>query len=102
LKNAEVKIKEELKHEQAINQQTSYSSGAALGFILMLVIAGISYRAFKQKQKTSLIIEQQKNMVEEKQKEIVDSIHYAKRIQQSLMPTEKYIDKNLNKLKDKA
>lgn len=35
---------------------------------------------------------------EEKQKEILDSIHYAKRIQQSLMPTGKYIDKQLRKL----
>lgn len=97
LKNAEIKIKAELEHQQEIKQQKIYSYGAVLGFILMLVIAGISYRAFKQKQKTSRIIEQQKNIVEEKQKEIVDSIHYAKRIQQSLFPTEKYIEKNLKK-----
>lgn len=35
---------------------------------------------------------------EEKQKEILDSIHYAKRIQQSLLPNEKYISKNLYRL----
>ena len=38
---------------------------------------------------------------QEQQKEIIDSIIYAKRIQQSLMPTEKYIERNVNKLKDK-
>lgn len=38
--------------------------------------------------------------VEEKQKEILDSIRYAKRIQQSLLPTEKYIDKKLKELKN--
>jgi hypothetical protein len=36
--------------------------------------------------------------VEEKQKEILDSIHYAKRIQKALIPSDKYIDKNLNRL----
>jgi len=38
---------------------------------------------------------------EEKNKDIVDSIHYAKRIQQSLMPTEKYLERNLKELKQK-
>lgn len=31
--------------------------------------------------------------VEEKQKEILDSIHYAKRIQTALLTSEKYIEK---------
>ncbi len=34
----------------------------------------------------------------EKNKEVMDSIHYAKRIQRSLLPTENYIAKQLNKL----
>jgi hypothetical protein len=37
--------------------------------------------------------------IEEKQKEIIDSIQYAKRIQSAMMPMEKYIDKNLKRLK---
>jgi hypothetical protein len=36
---------------------------------------------------------------EEKNKSITDSIQYAKRIQQSLLPTEKYIEKSLKRLK---
>jgi tetratricopeptide (TPR) repeat protein len=50
-----------------------------------------------QQQKT--IVEQQKHLVDEKQKEILDSIRYAKRIQQSLMPTEKYISRNIKNKK---
>jgi len=46
-----------------------------------------------EKQKN--IIAEQKRIVDDKQKEILDSIHYAKRIQQSLLPTEKYIDRVL-------
>ena len=36
--------------------------------------------------------------VEEKQKEILDSIHYARRIQRSLLTSEMYIEKKLKKL----
>ncbi|MEO6305826.1 MAG: hypothetical protein ABIP51_21950, partial [Bacteroidia bacterium] len=42
-----------------------------------------------------LIVEKQKSVVDEKQKEILDSIHYAKRIQISLLPTEKFIERIL-------
>jgi adenylate cyclase len=46
-------------------------------------------------------IRKQKEEIEEKNKDITDSIHYARRIQQSLMPTEKYILKHLDRLKRK-
>jgi tetratricopeptide (TPR) repeat protein len=45
------------------------------------------------------ISEQQKQLVVEKQKELLDSIRYANRIQQSLLTSEKYIAKSLSKLK---
>lgn len=40
-------------------------------------------------------------IISEKQKEILDSIHYAKRIQLSLLPTEKYIERQLKRLQKK-
>ncbi|HWY10022.1 MAG TPA: hypothetical protein VN026_01795 [Bacteroidia bacterium] len=50
-------------------------------------------------------LEEQKTLVDkafrelhEKNKEIIDSIHYARRIQHSLLPNENYISKQLNKL----
>lgn len=46
-------------------------------------------------------VEMQKHMVDEKQKEILDSIHYAKRIQEALLPTAKSIEKTINELKNK-
>jgi tetratricopeptide (TPR) repeat protein len=39
-------------------------------------------------------------LIEEKNKEILDSMHYASRIQRALLPTEFFIDRNLNKNKD--
>ena len=52
------------------------------------------------KQKTNVEINKQKDVIEAKQKEILDSIHYAKRIQNVLMTSEKYIGKNLDKLSE--
>ena len=39
--------------------------------------------------------------IEQKQKEILDSIHYARRIQSSLLPTEKYLVRALDALRRK-
>ncbi len=41
------------------------------------------------------------DIIEEKQKEILDSIHYAKRIQTALLTSHTYINRNLNKLMNK-
>ena len=77
--------------------------------LFVLSIAVFIFRAYKQKKKANEIITQQKNevekqksiieiqkeMVEEHRKEILDSIHYAKRIQNTLLANEKFIDENL-------
>jgi hypothetical protein len=46
-------------------------------------------------------VEAQKATVEEKQNEILDSIHYAKRIQTALITSEFYFSKNLIRLLSK-
>lgn len=76
------------------------------GLILVLVFTGFVFNRFKVSQKQKRIIEMkeietnaQKLLLEEKQKEIIDSINYAKRIQQSQLPTERYISRNLDRLK---
>ena len=81
--------------------------------ILGLAVLGIGTLAWNQKFKKEVVfrketedklkesldkIEFQHKALEEKQKEIIDSITYAKRIQNSLMPTEKYIDASIKRL----
>jgi tetratricopeptide (TPR) repeat protein len=73
--------------------------GTMVGLILLSVFSVIIYRSLQKNKNANKIITMQKHVVEEKQKEILDSIHYAKRIQQSLLPTEKYIEKSVKKLK---
>jgi hypothetical protein len=55
----------------------------------------------QQTEQQSHQIEIEKLVVEEKNKEILDSIHYSKRIQNALLPSEKYIERNLNRLNKK-
>ncbi|MBS1636937.1 MAG: tetratricopeptide repeat protein [Bacteroidetes bacterium] len=74
-----------------------------LGMIVVLGIAGIlAYRAYKTKKKTSIElsvknheIESQRVILEEKNKEITDSIHYASRIQKALITSDEYLSQNL-------
>ena len=95
-----------LINDEKIKRQTIYTYSGIAGFALMLVLALVLFRSNRNKQKANELIAQQKSeveiqkdIIEEKQKEIIDSINYAKRIQKSLLPTEKYIDKSLNRLK---
>lgn len=87
LKNAEVE------------RQNIYKYAFAIGFVLMGGLAISILRGLIQKKKANAIIMQQKELVEEKQKEILDSIHYARRIQKALITSEFYINKELKKLK---
>lgn len=79
------------------------------GFALVLSLAFLIFRGYRNKQKANEIItkqkeeveeqkalvEHQKELVEEKQKEIVDSITYAKRLQEAILPPLNVIEKCL-------
>ncbi|MEW6469096.1 MAG: tetratricopeptide repeat protein [Bacteroidota bacterium] len=71
------------------------------GFVLVLVLAFYIYSSYRQKQKANIEISMQKQVIEEKNKSITDSITYARRIQSSLLPSEKYIERSLNRLMKK-
>lgn len=95
-----VKAVEEKKVVDAQFKQEQTQRYALYGGILLLIVfAGFMFNRFRATQKQKNIIELQKQIVEEKQKEVLDSIYYAKRIQQSLLPTEKYINKSISRLK---
>ncbi|MBA2612777.1 MAG: tetratricopeptide repeat protein [Bacteroidetes bacterium] len=71
--------------------------------VISLIIAIYSYI---RKRKTNELISAQKQeveaknlIIERKQKEIIDSIKYAQRIQNAHLPKESYITKNLNRLR---
>lgn len=65
------------------------------GLIVLLMIAGAILRGFYLKRKANTLLSS-KNREIEKQKEIVDSITYAKRIQYTLLAHEDLLKENLN------
>lgn len=92
------KEKIKIKHEEELKKQKLIIWIVSVAFIIMLVLSGFIYKEYKQKQEANKIIIKQKQIVEEKQKEIIDSINYAKRIQIALMPSDKQIEKAIKKL----
>ncbi|HEY1038120.1 MAG TPA: SpoIIE family protein phosphatase [Bacteroidia bacterium] len=75
-----------------------------LYFIITLVAVTmiISFFAFlrqrklrKEINKQKFVVEEQKHLVEEKQKEIIDSISYAKRLQEAILPPQEFINSHL-------
>ncbi|MCK6648165.1 MAG: tetratricopeptide repeat protein [Bacteroidia bacterium] len=73
-----------------------------IGMILLLILLFFIWRGYKQKRIANEIISQQKeeverqrDLIEEKSKEITDSIQYAKRIQQVLLASDKFLKKHL-------
>lgn len=76
------------------NQKYLFAGALSIVFIIMLVV----YKGLKDKKKANEIItfqkrevEEKKDEIEEKNKEIIDSINYAQRIQQALLKSEEKI-----------
>ncbi|MCW3084781.1 MAG: hypothetical protein JWP12_2147 [Bacteroidetes bacterium] len=85
---------QELKDAKIVRQRiVNYT--AIAGLLLVLVLAFISFRRYREKKKANIEITQQKEIIEEKNKEILDSIHYAKRIQGALLASANTLKNNL-------
>ncbi len=103
----EQKVKNALLTAQRAQLKQEKTQRLALygGLVLVIAFLGFVFNRFRVARKQKVIIEQQKVLVdeafthlEEKNKEVMDSIHYAKRIQTALLTSEKYIERKLNEL----
>ncbi|HXB13512.1 MAG TPA: tetratricopeptide repeat protein, partial [Bacteroidia bacterium] len=88
--------------EQERKKQNVIRNSFVAGFALMLVLAFFIFRGYRQKQSANIIITQQKEevekqkiLVEEKNKDILDSIMYAKQLQDAILPPLSLIKKHL-------
>jgi len=87
-----------LVSELKSNKQKAIIIFIALALTFVLFIAIFAYKGYLRKNKANKLITYQKRLVDEKQKDILSSIRYAQRIQNSLLPTDLYIDKTLKRL----
>jgi len=91
-----VRIDEEKKVSDARHTKERTQRYALYGGLLLtLVFALFMLNRFKVTQKQKVLIENQKTLVEEKQKEMLDSITYAKKIQQAVLKEEEHVSKHL-------
>ncbi len=87
------------KEKEIILYKEKVTQWIYIGITIFLIgIVGLLFWRFKSKQKSHRQLSEKNKIIEDKQKELLDSIHYAKRIQNALLPSEKYIKRNLNNL----
>ena len=107
-KEAELKIKAEAQEKVTAEEKKKQQViiYAVVGVLLLVIVFSMFlFNRFRVTQKQKKVIEEQKVLVDkaykdlhEKNKEVMDSINYAKRIQTALITPEKYIEKSLNRL----
>jgi serine phosphatase RsbU (regulator of sigma subunit) len=94
--------KKNAEYAAGLNRRNTIVYAAIAGLLLVMVLLFYMLRTYRQKKKANLVleeknllIEEQKKFVEEKNKDITDSINYAKRIQLALLKEQTHISKHL-------
>lgn len=87
----------EQEKKDAINAKEKERQQQTILFVVLVLIVVVVFTIFLFNR--FRVIRKQKKIIEEKQKEILDSIRYAKRIQDALLTPQTYIDRNLKRLK---
>lgn len=93
LKDAEHK-KELVLAEESKKQQRIISYSIAAGLFVVSIFSVFIYTRLKITRRQKQIIEYQKIIVDQKNKHITDSINYAKRIQDAILPTKEEFKKH--------
>jgi tetratricopeptide (TPR) repeat protein len=98
----------QLKAEEDRKRQNLIIYSVVTGLLTVCLFSFFIFRSLQKNKEANRIIsaqkkevEHQKQMVDEKQKEILDSIHYAKRIQTALISSEKYVERSIERLRSK-
>ena len=112
-KEKEIKDAEIAQQQAEIKAKRNQQYGLIGGLVLVLVFLIFVFNRLQVTRKQKSIIELQKlevetqkeivekahTLLEEKNNEILASIRYAKRIQDALLTSQKYIERNINRLK---
>lgn len=91
LKRAREKSLDDLKKRKESEKKNIIIGSAIGGFVLVTVFLFFVFNRLKITRKQKSVIEEQKVEVEEKNREIMDSITYAKRIQSAILPPDKVV-----------
>lgn len=70
--------------------------GVAIILLLVFVFAYLANKNLKKQKQMNVILKEQKELVEQSRKEILDSIMYAKRIQNTILAHRDFINQNIS------
>ena len=92
--------KKELEGQKSIAEEKSRKQkiviwSVVFGLLIATIFSIFIFRSLKTTRKQKIIIENQKHLVEEKHKEITDSINYAERIQRSFLASDELLNQHL-------
>ncbi|MCD6065566.1 MAG: protein serine/threonine phosphatase [Bacteroidetes bacterium] len=96
-KDAEIRIlnKENDLNKSELGKKKILIYAGAICMIFLVGMVVFIFRSNVQKNKANRLLARQKVIIEEKQKEILDSIHYAKRIQDGLLEHQDLLRSNV-------
>ena len=86
----ELRIQQKIK-EQIIAKNKLVRTFLLIGLGMIALVLVILFKRFKEKKQANAIIYKQKEELQQKQTDILDSIVYAKRIQSAILPPDKLI-----------
>ncbi len=96
-KDAEIVLQQEQIKTKTVqnSKQKILIVASCIALAMALIAIFVVYRSYRQNKKNAAILAAKNHLIEEKNKEITDSINYAQLIQQSLLASKEMLDKNL-------
>lgn len=88
-------IESELQHSVIQRQKLTIAISIA-GIIVILAFAGLLINMVRQKQRANKILEEKNILISHQKQEITDSIRYASRIQNAILPSATIMHESLN------
>jgi len=95
IKKQEVKEMEITRQQSELKSKRNQQYVLYGGLILVIFFSLFIFNRFRITQNQKLVIEDQKMLVDQKNREITDSIQYAKRIQNAILPPDKVVKEYL-------
>ena len=80
--------------DKSLKEQRLVRTGLIIGLVAFLLLSSLLFNRYRYKQRANLLLEKQKEIIEQKSIQITDSIDYAKTIQEAILPD----DEKLNAL----
>jgi len=93
--DTEKKEKENKILELSVNKQKIINYSILAGLLLVIALAFFIFRGYRDKQKANEALAEKNKIIEEINKDIIDSINYAKRIQHAILTSDEYLAETL-------